>query len=79
MKPRHRQALLWKLADLVQEHFDELRLLETLDMGSPIGRPRKRTSAAWEAEVLRSFAGGPRRSTARPSRTPCPALSSATR
>jgi len=57
MKPRHRQALLWKLADLVQEHFDELRLLETLDMGSPIGRPRKRTSPAWEAEVLRYFAG----------------------
>jgi aldehyde dehydrogenase (NAD+) len=57
MKPRQRQALLWALADLVQEHYDELRMLEVLDMGSPIGRPRKRTSPAWEAEVLRYFAG----------------------
>ena len=57
MKPRDRQSLLWALADLVQEHYDELRLLEALDMGSPMGRPRKRVSPAWEAEVLRYFAG----------------------
>ena len=57
MKPRQRQALLWALADAVDEHYEELRLLEVLDMGSPIGRPRKRTGPAWEAEVLRYFAG----------------------
>jgi aldehyde dehydrogenase (NAD+) len=57
LKPRQRQALLWALADLVDEHYDELRLLEAVDMGSPIGRPRKRASPAWEAEVLRYFAG----------------------
>ena len=57
LKPRQRQALLWRLADLVQEHYDDLRLLEVLDMGSPIGPPRKATSLAWEAEVLRYFAG----------------------
>jgi aldehyde dehydrogenase (NAD+) len=57
LKPRQRQALLWALADAVQEHYDELRLLEALDMGSPIGRPRRKDSPAWEAEVLRYFAG----------------------
>ena len=40
MKPRERQALLWALADAVQECYEELRLLEALDMGSPIGRRR---------------------------------------
>jgi aldehyde dehydrogenase (NAD+) len=57
LKPRQRQSLMWKFADEVQSHYDELRMLEVLDMGSPIGRPRKPTSAAWEAEVLRYFAG----------------------
>lgn len=57
LKPRQRQALIWKFADAVQEHYDELRMLEVLDMGSPIGRPRKPSSAAWEAEVLRYYAG----------------------
>ncbi|HZC25504.1 MAG TPA: aldehyde dehydrogenase family protein [Actinopolymorphaceae bacterium] len=57
LRPRARQSLLWAFADKVQEHYDELRLLEVLDMGSPIGRPRKPASAAWEAEVLRYFAG----------------------
>ncbi len=57
LKPRDRQALLWALADLVQEHYDELRLLEALDMGFPVGRPRRPGSKAWEAEVLRYVAG----------------------
>jgi aldehyde dehydrogenase (NAD+) len=57
VKPRERQRLLWALADAVQAHYDELRLLEALDMGSPIGRPRRAASPAWEAEVLRYFAG----------------------
>jgi aldehyde dehydrogenase (NAD+) len=57
LKPRQRQALLWAFADAVQEHYDELRLLEVLDMGSPVGRPRKPTSLAFEAEVLRYHAG----------------------
>jgi aldehyde dehydrogenase (NAD+) len=57
MKPRDRQGLLWALADAVQAHYDELRLLEVLDMGSPIGRRRSGSTPAWEAEVLRYFAG----------------------
>lgn len=44
-KPAERQALLLKLADIVEQHFDELAALDTLDMGGPIkrklgGRPR---------------------------------------
>ncbi len=37
-KPFQRQALLLKLADLVEQHFDELAALDTLDMGAPISR-----------------------------------------
>ncbi|HEX9030990.1 MAG TPA: aldehyde dehydrogenase family protein [Streptosporangiaceae bacterium] len=57
MKPRERQAILWALADAVQENYEELRLLEALDMGSPLGRSRSGSAPAWEAEVLRYFAG----------------------
>jgi aldehyde dehydrogenase (NAD+) len=41
----------------VAAHYEELRLLEVLDMGSPIGRRRSSSAPAWEAEVLRYFAG----------------------
>ncbi len=57
LRPRARQAMIWALADLVEEHYDELRVLEALDMGFPVGRPRKPTSKSWEAEVLRFVAG----------------------
>ena len=40
MKPYERQQLLLKLADLVEKHFDELSMLDTLDMGAPISRTR---------------------------------------
>jgi aldehyde dehydrogenase (NAD+) len=39
-KPAQRQNLLLKLADLVDQHFDELAALDTLDMGGPISRTR---------------------------------------
>ena len=39
-KPYERQALLLKLADLVEKHFDELSILDTLDMGAPVSRTR---------------------------------------
>jgi aldehyde dehydrogenase (NAD+) len=57
MTPRERQHLLWAFADAVDEHFDELRMLEAVDMGAPIGRPRRPGTPAWEAEILRYFAG----------------------
>src|SRR5262245_25012511 len=40
MKPYERQALLLKLAALVEEHFDEFAVLDTMDMGAPITRTR---------------------------------------
>jgi len=40
LKPYDRQQILLKLADLVERHFDELSLLDTLDMGAPISRTR---------------------------------------
>src|SRR6202011_6046802 len=38
-KPYERQALLLKIADLVEKHYAELSLLDTLDMGAPFSRP----------------------------------------
>ncbi len=37
-KPYERQRLLLRIADLVEENFDELSVLDTLDMGAPISR-----------------------------------------
>jgi len=39
-KPYERQALLLKLAELVERDFEELSTLDTLDMGAPISRTR---------------------------------------
>jgi len=39
-KPYERQALLLKIAELVEKHYDELSLLDTLDMGAPVTRTR---------------------------------------
>jgi aldehyde dehydrogenase (NAD+) len=38
VKPYDRQQMLLKLADLVERHFEELSMLDTLDMGAPISR-----------------------------------------
>src|SRR5258708_3504819 len=38
LKPYERQGLLLKLHDLVERNFEELSLLDTLDMGAPISR-----------------------------------------
>jgi hypothetical protein len=40
VKRFERQALLLKLADLVERNFEELSQLDTLDMGAPISRTR---------------------------------------
>ena len=39
-KPYERQALLLKIAEIVEKHYDELSMLDTLDMGAPIARTR---------------------------------------
>ena len=54
-KPFDRQQVMLKLADLVEQHYDELALLDTLDMGGPISRTtlgRRRAVA-----LLRYYAG----------------------
>jgi len=37
-KPMERQKLLLRLADLVESHFQELAIIESLDMGAPVSR-----------------------------------------
>jgi len=54
--PAERQWMIWRLADLVEENYEELRLLEVLDMGSPIGRSPE-AGATRAVEVLRYYAG----------------------
>jgi len=53
--PVGRRRLLNRLADLIEAHYDELRTLDALDMGQPVGaRP---ATAEGVADVLRYFAG----------------------
>jgi aldehyde dehydrogenase (NAD+) len=54
-RPADRQQVMLRLADLVDRHYDELALLDTLDLGAPISRTtlgRKRA-----ATLLRYYAG----------------------
>ncbi|UJW31305.1 aldehyde dehydrogenase family protein [Saccharothrix sp. AJ9571] len=54
--PVQRAALLFRLADLVEAHHEELAALETRDQGQPIGISRQ-VSVTGAAEHLRYFAG----------------------
>jgi aldehyde dehydrogenase (NAD+) len=54
--PAQRQNVLLKLADLVEENYPELRLLDVVDMGAPISQPGVGEMAA---ETLRYYAGWP--------------------
>jgi aldehyde dehydrogenase (NAD+) len=53
-KPVQRQNVLLKLAALLEEHAEELGLLDVVDMGAPIARSG---GAAYAAEGLRYWAG----------------------
>ena len=68
LKPRDRQNLMLKLADLIDEHQDELRFLDVVDMGSPIGGGRSRARG--------SSGSGPSRPGARCRPRPAPRSSS---
>ncbi len=56
--PRDRKAVLQRFAELILAHTDELALLETLDMGKPIGDslavdiPATARCIAWYAEAV---------------------------
>jgi aldehyde dehydrogenase (NAD+) len=54
-KPFDRQAVLLKLADLVDAHFDELAMLDTLDMGGPVASTNAKRRRA--VALLRYYAG----------------------
>ena len=54
-KPFDRQALMLSIADTVERHFDDLCVLETLDMGAPIARTS--TYKRWIVQALRFYAG----------------------
>ena len=62
-KPAHRKKVLLKLAQLIEQHGDELALLESLDMGKPVGDARSVDVAAaircmaWTAEALDKIYG----------------------
>src|ERR1700739_91202 len=51
-----RGRLIWKLADLVEKHIDELAELETLDNGKPIFESRY-VDMPMVIDVLRYYAG----------------------
>ena len=52
--PQQRQNVMLKLADLVEQNLDELRLIDVIDMGAPIRRTRRSNRIV---ESLRYFAG----------------------
>ncbi|TCT03354.1 aldehyde dehydrogenase [Paralcaligenes ureilyticus] len=58
MHPRDRKKRLLNLAGLIEQHREELALLETLDMGKPIGDallydlPETANCFAWYAEAI---------------------------
>ncbi|MBB5627584.1 aldehyde dehydrogenase family protein [Sphaerisporangium krabiense] len=56
MSPSARGRLLWRLADLIEAHADELAHLETHDQGQPFGVARN-ISVTGTAEHFRYFAG----------------------
>ena len=53
-KPYDRQRLLMRVHDLIEKNFDELALLETLDMGAPLSRTQglKR----WLSQIILFYA-----------------------
>ena len=55
MKPAERQRIMLRLADLVEQHYDELALLDTLDLGAPLSRTKLGRARA--ASLLRYYAG----------------------
>lgn len=58
LAPAKRKAVLLRFAELIKQHGDELALLETLDMGKPIGDslavdiPATIRSIQWSAEAI---------------------------
>src|SRR5207302_3471839 len=56
MSASERGPLIWKLADLMEQHIDELAHLETLDNGKPIFESRY-VDMPMAIDVMRFYAG----------------------
>lgn len=56
IQPNERARILWKIADLIEEHSEELAMLETLDQGQPLSVARN-ISVRGAAEHFRYYAG----------------------
>ncbi len=54
LKPFDRQNLMLKIADRIEQRFDELALIETLDMGAPIARTSM--FKRWMLQAFRYYA-----------------------
>ena len=52
--PHERQRPLIRVHDLVEKHFDELALIDTLDMGAPLARTRG--MKGWLSQMILSYA-----------------------
>ena len=68
MTARERGRLLYKLADLIEEHIDELAALETLDNGKPITRQPATSTCRWSSSATATTRAGRTRSKATRSR-----------
>jgi aldehyde dehydrogenase (NAD+) len=55
MKPAERQRIMLRLADLVEAHYEELAMLDTLDLGAPYSRTIMGKARA--GALLRYYAG----------------------
>ena len=56
MRASQRGRLMWRLSDLIEEHADELALLETLNNGKPLSAARN-DDLPQVADMFRFFAG----------------------
>jgi aldehyde dehydrogenase (NAD+) len=52
--PYDRQRLLMRVHDVIESHFDELALIETLDMGAPLSRTRQ--MKIWASQSIMFYA-----------------------
>ena len=58
MNASDRGRLIWRIADLIEEHADELAMLESLDNGKPFAIARA-ADVALAADLFRYMAGWP--------------------
>ena len=58
MTPAERSRMIWKIADLIEEHADAFAQLETLDNGKPITAAR-RDDVGGTIDYFRYYAGWP--------------------